>query len=190
MTTVEDVCALARARYGTVRVAQLAAVYAALPGTDPGVARRVGSLTVPVAFAAVEAPLADAITRVGPAPAGVLRINVYDPRCAVGMFLVTAAYKLADTYASRMTTSRRRAERLARRVLPEVILSCVYGMDSDPLAVELARLALSLHTDGRLTPEALRRHIVCGDPAAGDAPPAKRDRTDTVDLVAGHGWSR
>jgi hypothetical protein len=183
VSTVEQVCAVARARYGQVRVAQLAAVYAELPDADPEVARRVGLVTVPVAFASVRAPLAEAIGQVGPRPADVLRVTVYDPHCGVGMFLVIGAYQLADAYAGRLTASRRRAERLARRLLPEVMLHCVYGMDTDPLAVELARLALSVHTDGRLTPAALERNVVCGDPAAGDVPPAKRDRTGTVDLI-------
>jgi hypothetical protein len=136
VTSVEQVCALARARYGVVRVAQLAAVYAALPDTGPAAARRVGSLTPPVAFVAIEAPLADALTKVGPQPADVLRINVYDPRCGVGTFLFAAAYRLAEVYAGRLTSSSRRADRLVRKALPEVILSCVYGMDTDPLAVE------------------------------------------------------
>ncbi len=164
-------------------MAQLAAVYATLPDTDPAKATRVATATPLVALVHLKQPLADIISRVGPAPADLLRITVYDPHCGAGVLLLNAAHTLADAYARRQTTGRRRAERLARKVLPEIILSCVYGMDTDPLAVELTRLGLSLHTDGRLTPGALRRNIVCGDPAAGDVPPAKRERANTVEFI-------
>jgi hypothetical protein len=68
-------------------------------------------------------------------------------------------------------------------VLPQIILTCVYGMDRDPLAVDLARLALSLETDGQVPPQALARNIVCGDHLRGDQPPAKQDRTNTIDMI-------
>jgi hypothetical protein len=189
MTTVEEVCMLAKVHYGAVRAPWLAAVYASLPDTDPAVARRVGAMTVPRAWLAIDRQWPAAVNKVGPAPVDVLRIGVYDPRCGVGMFLLVAAIELAETYAGRLTGSRRRAGRLYRKLLPEVIVSCVYGMDTDPRAVDLARLALSLHTGGRLTPQALRRNIVCGDPAAGDEPPARRERISTVELVVDHGRS-
>jgi hypothetical protein len=185
MNTVELVYQAALGRYGVVRVPQLAAVYAALPGADPVVARRVDSTVAPAAMVAVARQLDDAEARVGPAAEDLLRINLYDPQCGVGMWLVLAAQGLANRYARRLTTSSRRADRLAGKVLPEIILTCVSGMDTDPLAVDLARLALSLHTGGRLTPQALRRHIVCGDYTRGDVPPAKRTGTDIVDVVGG-----
>ncbi len=183
MTTAEQVCRQARERFGTVAVAQLATVYAALPDTEPGKASLVATVTPPVALVHIERPLTDTISQVGSTAADLLRINIYDPHCGVGMFLVNAAYQLAGAYAHRQTGSRHRAERLARKALPEIILTCVYGMDSDPLAVDLTRLALSLHTGGRLPPVALRRNIICGDPAAGDEPPAKRERANTVEFI-------
>jgi hypothetical protein len=45
--------------------------------------------------------------------------------------------------------------------------------------VDLARLALSLQTDGQVPPQALARNIVYGDHRRGDPPPAKQDRTST-----------
>jgi hypothetical protein len=177
VTTVEEVCKLAKARYGVVRAPQLAAVYAALPDADPEVARRVADNGMIPAMIKLDGMLAEAETMIGPRPDDVLRMNVYDPHCGVGVFLVAAAHELSHRYALRLTNSNRRADRVARKVLPDIIVTCVYGMDTDPLAVELARLALSLHTGGRLPPRALERHIICGDYRTGDMPPAKRERT-------------
>lgn len=58
-------------------------------------------------------------------------------------------------------------------------------MDTDPLAVELTRLALCFESDGQLTPQALERNIVRGDYRIGDEPPAKQDRADAIDMIPG-----
>lgn len=63
-------------------------------------------------------------------------------------------------------------------MLPRVVLECVYGVDNDPIAVDLARLAVSLETAGALTPAMLERHIVCDNVLEGPdhIPPALADR--------------
>jgi len=178
MITVEMVYGLALARYGVVSAPQLAAVYESLPDADRQVAERVEAMPMPAAMVAARTLLADAETRMGTGPQDVLRVNAYDPRCGVGLFLVAIASELARCYARRLTgkSGGRRTDRVANKVLPDIILSCVYGMDTDPLAVGLARLALSLQTDGRLAPQALEQHIVVGDYTTGAVPPAKPER--------------
>src|SRR5262249_51913026 len=57
-----------------------------------------------------------------------------------------------------------------------VILTCIFGIDIDPVAVDLAKLALSLETAGAITPSMLDRHIICGNTLAGVTPPAMDDR--------------
>jgi hypothetical protein len=184
-TTAAEVVELARTRYGQVGVVELGKVYASLPDTDPRIARQVVLTPPPVAGFATGMLPASTIRRVGPAPADLLRINIYDPRCGVGMSLVDGARRLAYAYARRIAGDARTADELAAFVLPQVICDCVYGMDSDPLAVQLARLALSLETDGQVSAQALEANIVCGDHGAGDQPPAKRQRRNTVDLIPG-----
>lgn len=120
--------------------------------------------------------LRQAIARVGPEPQQVLRVVVCDPACGCGVFLIEAANLLAANYAGRLVGRQPDAE-LVNAVMPRVILECVFGMDIDPIAAELARLALSLETGGTLRPDALARHVVCGNPLAGDSPPAMDERT-------------
>jgi hypothetical protein len=71
--------------------------------------------------------------------------------------LVEAAWRLAEAYARRLTGGNGCAGQVALFVLPRIVLDCVYGMDTDPLTVDLARLALSLETDGQVPPQALAR---------------------------------
>jgi hypothetical protein len=181
VTTAAEVYELARARYGQVGAVELGTVYAGLPDADPQVLQRVAS--APVGGVAARRLLVDTVERVDSAPRDLLRINVYDPHCGVGAFLVNAAWQLAHAYASGMVGEARAADELAAYVLPQVILNCVYGMDTDPLAVELARLALSLATDGEVTPRALEEQIVCGDPATGVPRPVKQECGNTLDLA-------
>jgi hypothetical protein len=61
-------------------------------------------------------------------------------------------------------------------VLPGVILHCVFGVDADSMAVQLARLALSLETGGLLPAQAMDRHIVWSGQAGDIRPPALDDR--------------
>jgi hypothetical protein len=185
VTTAHEVAELAKARYGRVGAAELGQVYAALPHAEPRIVRSLVLAPAPVTGFATGMLLVNTIQKVGPAPADLLHINIYDPRCGVGVFLVEGARRLADAYARRMTGDARTAGQLAAFVLPQVIHDCVYGMDTDPLAVELARLALCLETDGQLTPQALERNIVCGDYRIGDQPPAKQDRVDAIDMIPG-----
>jgi hypothetical protein len=72
---------------------------------------------------------------------------------------------------------------LVDALLPCVILSCVYGADPDPVAVDLTKLALSLETCGLLPPYALDRHIICADETSTDRPPALDDRPDAIDVL-------
>jgi Bacterial regulatory proteins, gntR family len=183
VTTVHEVAELAKARYGRVGVAELGRVYAALPDAEPRIARALMLTPAPIAGFATGTLLANSIKKIGPAPADLLRINIYDPYCGIGMFLVDGARRLADAYARRLTGDPKTAGQVTAFVLPQVILTCVYGMDTDPLAVDLARLALCLQTDGQLTPQALERNIVCRDYTSGEQPPAKQHRTNSIDMV-------
>lgn len=115
--------------------------------------------------------------QVGPDAEQIMRITALDPACGAGIFLVHAARHLAHAYATRLVHGDP-PDGLTFAVLPRVILECVYGVDTDPVAVDLARLALSLETAGALTPAMLERHIVCDNVLDGPdhIPPALADR--------------
>ncbi|MFD0853556.1 hypothetical protein ACFQ07_15070, partial [Actinomadura adrarensis] len=61
-------------------------------------------------------------------------------------------------------------------MLPVVMTQCVYGIDIDPVAVDLARAACWLETGGALSPSAMDDNIIVGDPLAGDMPKRLEDR--------------
>jgi hypothetical protein len=94
--------------------------------TPRGVAR-------PMSRWAVEA----APRQVGPTPTDVLRVVLLDPACGCGVLLFEAAHVLAAMYVERL--AGRFDGHLVAAVMPSVILECVFGMDVDPVAVELTR---------------------------------------------------
>ncbi|MGZ2356615.1 N-6 DNA methylase [Streptomyces sp. 372A] len=69
-----------------------------------------------------------------------LALTVCDPACGSGHFLVAAARRIAR----RVEAVRGRTAEPFRDVLHQVVAHCVHGVDLDPMAVELARMALWL----------------------------------------------
>jgi hypothetical protein len=77
-------------------------------------------------------------------PAELLRIQAVDPACGAGVFLVAAAHQLAGRYAALLAGNDDPPPAAVRFALPIVMRECVYGIDIDPVAVDLARTALWL----------------------------------------------
>ncbi|ULR54664.1 Eco57I restriction-modification methylase domain-containing protein [Streptomyces deccanensis] len=74
--------------------------------------------------------------------AELLSLTVCDPACGSGHFLVAAARRIAKRVAAvRERTPEPTAERV-REALHEVIARCVFGVDLNPMAVELAKVSL------------------------------------------------
>lgn len=71
-----------------------------------------------------------------------LEITVCDPACGSGHFLLAAARRLAAQLARIDAGSDQPTETDYRHALREVISRCIYGVDINPLAVELCRMAL------------------------------------------------
>lgn len=116
-----------------------------------------------------------AFRQIGPTAADVLRIIAIDPCCGTGPYLVQGAKFLAAQYAGRLI-GRDPTEELVYAVMPTVILTCMYGVDIDPVAAELARICLSRETDGVLTPQQLEQHVAAGDTLKDEMPPALANR--------------
>lgn len=97
-----------------------------------------------------------------------LGITVMDPACGSGYFLLAAARRLAQRLAALRAAEGAVSEEGYRHALREVITHCIYGVDRNPMAVELARFALWLEgfeAGGPLG--SLDRHLVCGDALLG-----------------------
>jgi len=98
----------------------------------------------------------------------ILSIKVVDPACGSGHFLLAAARRLGKELASVRTGQDEPPPEEVRLCTRDVISHCIYGVDKNPLAVELCRVALWLeaHSPGRpLT--FLDHRIRCGDSLVG-----------------------
>ncbi|MGH3516698.1 MAG: DNA methyltransferase, partial [Haloechinothrix sp.] len=73
-----------------------------------------------------------------------LSLTVCDPACGSGHFLVAAARRIAKRVAAVRERNPEPTLESVRRALHEVIARCVYGVDLNPMAVELAKVSLWL----------------------------------------------
>lgn len=105
--------------------------------------------------------------RSSPAEA-LLSIKVLDPACGSGHFLLAAANRLAQKLAAVQALDGVVTPQSYRHALREVISHCIYGVDKNPLAIELARTALWLEGYEAGKPLSfLDHHIRCGDALLG-----------------------
>ena len=98
----------------------------------------------------------------------ILSLRVVDPACGSGHFLLAAARRIAETLAHLRAPDGAVKPQDYRHALREVIGKCIYGVDRNPMALELARTALWLEgfEEGRpLT--FLDHHLRCGDALLG-----------------------
>lgn len=71
-----------------------------------------------------------------------LRVTVCDPACGSGHFLVGAARRIAKRVAALRTGDPEPAPEAVRSAMRDVVARCVYGVDVNPLAAELAKVSL------------------------------------------------
>jgi hypothetical protein len=80
----------------------------------------------------------------GSVVAELLSLTVCDPACGSGHFLVAAARRIAKRVAAVREGNPEPTLDTVRHALHEVIGRCVYGVDLNPMAVELAKVSLWL----------------------------------------------
>ena len=73
-----------------------------------------------------------------------LEVTVCDPACGSGHFLVGAARRIAKRVAKARTGDPEPPPEEVRHALRDVVSSCIYGVDVNPLAAELAKVSLWL----------------------------------------------
>ncbi|WP_030674132.1 Eco57I restriction-modification methylase domain-containing protein [Streptomyces cellulosae] len=73
-----------------------------------------------------------------------LSLTVCDPACGSGHFLVASARRIAKRVASVRERNPEPTVDAVRHALHEVVARCVYGVDLNPMAVELAKVSLWL----------------------------------------------
>ncbi|WP_418647630.1 Eco57I restriction-modification methylase domain-containing protein [Thauera butanivorans] len=101
-----------------------------------------------------------------------LAIRVIDPACGSGHFLLAAARRLAEKLAQLRSLEGGQEGAIQpqdyRHALREVVARCIYGVDRNPMAIELARMALWLegYEEGRPL-GFLDHHLQVGDALLG-----------------------
>jgi hypothetical protein len=97
-----------------------------------------------------------------------LNLNIVDPSCGSGHFLLAAARRLASEIAKIEAGADTPDERQRQHALREVVQHCIYGVDKNPLSVELCKTALWIETIEPSKPLTfLDSHILCGDSLVG-----------------------
>lgn len=152
---------------------ELGSLYtASLP---PAVQKERGSYYTPPEAAEfmVRFSLGPQIDRLGehPDPGNVLQILATDPSCGAGVFLVAAARYVALRCTQRFTGLDDPAALLIHQALPVVMDCCVFGLDTDPIAVDLSKSVLWMEIDGTQPITFMDRNVIVGNVLEGDLPP-------------------
>jgi hypothetical protein len=123
--------------------------------------------------AALEPVIAERVKgKTGAAAAkAILGIQICDPACGCGRFLIAAAQRLA----ARLTRCRSRkttpSPAVCRQALRDVIARCINGVDANSMAVELCKFGLWVEASDPGKPlSSLDHRILCGNSLLGAMP--------------------
>jgi len=113
--------------------------------------------------------IADKLKEADPGQA-LLSLRVADISCGSGHILLAAARRIATELAIVRTGEEQPSPAAFRVAVRDVIRNCIYGVDLNPLAVELCKVALWLeaHIPGQPL-NFLDHHIKCGNAIVGFA---------------------
>ncbi|MFC7881282.1 Eco57I restriction-modification methylase domain-containing protein [Streptomyces sp. NPDC057376] len=105
-----------------------------------------------------------------------LSLTVCDPACGSGHFLVAAARRIAKRVAAVRERNPEPTADAVADALREVVARCLYGVDLNPMAVELAKVSLWLEAMKAGRPLGfLDSHIKHGNGLIGATPALMRD---------------
>ncbi|MDW8244761.1 MAG: N-6 DNA methylase, partial [Thermogemmata sp.] len=98
----------------------------------------------------------------------ILSMKIIDPAAGSGHFLLAAARRLGKELARLRSGEEEPNPEQLREATRDVIAHCLYGVDKNPLAVELCRVALWIESHTPTRPLTfLDHHIRCGDALVG-----------------------
>jgi len=101
----------------------------------------------------------------------ILSLKVCDPACGSGAFLIAAAHRMARKVASIRTRDDEPSPGEIRKALRDVIGHCIYGVDLNPMAVELCKINLWMEAMDKGKPLSFLDHrILVGNSLLGTVP--------------------
>ena len=105
-----------------------------------------------------------------------LDLKICDPACGCGHILIGAAHRLARRLAAVRTGDDEPSPQAMRQALRDVISHCIYGVDINPMAVELCKVNLWMEALEPGKPLSfLDHHIQCGNSLLGATPALLRE---------------
>ncbi|BCL79617.1 N-6 DNA methylase [Ktedonobacteria bacterium brp13] len=131
------------------------------------------SLITSLLDSALDPVLAEAANKatVKEAEAAILNLKICDPACGSGHFLVAAAHRVAKSLAAVRTGDEEPASEARRTALRDVVGHCIYGVDLNPMAVELCKVSLWMEAIEPGKPLSfLDAHIQRGNSLLGTTP--------------------
>ena len=100
-----------------------------------------------------------------------LELNVVDPACGSGHFLIAVSHRIGKHLAMLRTGEIEPPPDERRKAIRDVVSHCIYGVDLNPLAVELCKVALWIEALDPGKPLGfLDHHIKCGNSLIGATP--------------------
>lgn len=119
---------------------------------------------------ALEPVVAEAL-KIDRSEKSILKLKVCDPACGSGHFLIGAAHRLAKHLARVRTGEDEPPPQATRRAMRDVVGHCIYGVDINPMAVELCKVSLWLDALEPGRPLSFLEHrIQCGNSLLGVTP--------------------
>jgi len=105
-----------------------------------------------------------------------LALTICDPACGSGHFLIAAAERLAKHLARLRTGDEEPSVLDVQHAKRDIIGRCIYGVDINPMAVELCKVSLWMEALEPGRPLSfLDAHIQCGNSLLGATPRLLRD---------------
>jgi hypothetical protein len=116
-------------------------------------------------------PVLDEAARKAEPEKSILGLKVVDPACGSGHFLIAAAHRIAKRLATARTGDEEPSPEAVKTALRDVMGHCIYGVDINPMAVELCKVNLWMEALEPGKPLSfLEGKIKCGNALLGTTP--------------------
>lgn len=129
-------------------------------------------------------PVMDDACKASDPEQAILGLKVVDPACGSGHFLVAAARRMAHRLARVRSGGIEPSPPEVQHALRDVVGRCIYGVDINPMAVELCKVSLWMEALEPGRPLSfLDAHVQCGNALLGATPELLEKRDEHNRLV-------